>query len=120
MVLAQPTAPPPAERRVAVRRQPTVGTVCHLHPPTGQDLLGLVWNISTSGVSMLLHQRLEVGTILGAELRAAKEENALAVTLRVAHVSQLRTGDYILGAQLVRPLQPHEMQRFLPEIGRGP
>jgi PilZ domain len=120
MVLAQPTAPPPAERRVAVRRQPTVGTVCHLHPPTGQDLVGLVWNISTSGVSMLLHQRLEPGTTVPAEVRAAGEETALPVTLRVAHVSQLRTGDFILGAQFAQPLQAHEMQRFLPAIVRSP
>ena len=120
MVTAQPTAPPPTERRVAARRQPTVGTVCQLTSPAGQHLIGLVWNISTSGISMLVHQRLKPGATVAAELKTANDRVVLPVTLRVAHVAPLRTGDYIVGGSFARPLDLEEMRQFLAGEVVGP
>jgi hypothetical protein len=102
------------ERRVATRRQPALGTVCHLAADAREELgLGLVWNISRSGVSMLLHRHLDPGTVVRADLAAANNGYSLPVTLRVAHVARLRTGDYFLGAQFDRELGAEVMQRFL-------
>jgi hypothetical protein len=114
MAIAEQPTTPPAERRSAPRRQPTLGTVCHLTSTSGDEIgLGLVWNISASGVSMLLPHRLQPGTTVGAELETAGAGYALPLTLRIAHVAQLRTGDYFVGGQFLRPLAPEEMRPFL-------
>lgn len=114
MVAVHPSIMPAAERRLAPRRQPALGTVCRLAAAGGVDHgTGLVWNISTHGVSMLLHQRPEPGAALTAELRNANGTATLAVGLRVAHVSLLGTGDYMMGCQFARPLTSEEMRPFL-------
>jgi PilZ domain len=103
----------PANRRVAARRQPAVGTVCRLAGPHAH--LGLVWNLSTSGVSMFLHEPLARDAVLSAELATTDERDALPVTLRVVHVRKIRTGDYFLGAQFRQPLAPEQLRPFLAE-----
>jgi hypothetical protein len=103
-----------AERRVATRRQPAQGTVCNLTTLAGDDLcLGLVWNISTSGISMLMSKQLEAGTSITGELRAPKDLYVLPVTLRVAHVTRIRTGDFFIGAEFQNHLVATEIQPFL-------
>jgi hypothetical protein len=102
------------ERRTAPRRQPAVGTVCRLTASDGQSVgTALVWNISRSGVSMLLPTSLAAGTTLRADLRAASTPEELPVNLRVAHVRQLQTGDFVLGGQFERTLEPNELRLFL-------
>ncbi len=102
-----------AERRRAARRRPTHGTVCHLTDAYGDDLgCGLVWNLSTTGVSMLLNLRIEPGTHLGAELTNAAGE-AVRVGLSVVHLSRLRTGDFVLGGQFSRPLDEDKLRPFI-------
>ncbi len=102
------------ERRAATRRQPALGTVCHLAGDASEELgLGLVWNISRSGVSMLLPRALQPGTVVRADLAAANDAYSLPIKLRVAHVARLQTGDYFLGAQFERELGAEEMQPFL-------
>ena len=104
----------PAEQRVAVRRQPTLGTVCRLDTGHGKGkLLGLVWNLSRTGISMLLHEAVEPGQEVIGELNTLNDKNALPVALRAVHLNKLRTGDYFLGAQFKRPLSPEEMRPFL-------
>jgi len=107
---------PPVNRRTTPRRQATLGTVCHLadavaHAPR----LGLVWNISASGVSMLIDEPPATGAVVPAVLATVDDSRTLPVTLRVVHVRAIRTGDYFLGAQFDRPLEPAQMQPFLAE-----
>jgi hypothetical protein len=99
-----------SERRAATRRQAAVGTVCRLDPGPG---LGLVWNISSSGVSFLVHEALTRGASIRGVLATADDGVALPINLRVAHVALLRTGDYLVGGQFDRPLAPEQMQPFL-------
>jgi hypothetical protein len=111
-----PTAAPPASRRTAVRRHAALGTVCRLDTGTAAPApLGLVWNLSSSGVSMLLHEPLPVQSVFAAELQTVNEQHALPITLRVVHIRPIRTGDYFLGAQFNRPLEPQELSPFLAE-----
>ena len=103
----------PAERRSAARRQPTLGTICRLAAADGSDLgSALVWNLSLRGVSLLLGQRLEPGTVVTAEL---VNEAGVAVRrgMRVAHAAKLQTGDFALGGQFDQELTPDEMSRFV-------
>lgn len=108
------TRTPSAERRVAPRRQPAIGTVCRLSAAGGKNFgMGLVWNISTSGVSMLMHEQVEPGMTMRVDLVTQDESFALPRQVRVAHVAGLRTGDYIMGAQFLQPLTAEEMQHFV-------
>lgn len=102
-----------AERRRAARRHPAHGTVCRLLEADGDDLgCGLVWNLSTTGVSMLLHLRIEPGTQLVAELTNAAGD-VVRVGLSVVHLSRLRTGDFVLGGQFSQPLDESELHPFV-------
>jgi hypothetical protein len=108
-------ATPTAERRRAPRRQPALGTFLRLELVAGQGKrLGLVWNISASGISLLFNEALQAGAILHGDL-ATERGAALPVTMRVVHVSQLQTGDYILGCQFERPLSADDMRPFVAE-----
>jgi hypothetical protein len=105
-----------ANQRVATRRQPTLGTVCRLaFGATHKPHTALVWNISTSGVSMLLDEAPETGAVLSATLATVDDRGTLPVTLRVVHVRHIRTGDYFLGAQFQQPLDADKMRPFLAE-----
>jgi hypothetical protein len=107
---------PSANQRAALRRQPTLGTVCRLaFGPLHKPHTALVWNISASGVSMLLDEAPETGTVLSATLATVDDRGTLPVTLRVVHVRHIRTGDYFLGAQFQQPLDANEMRPFLVE-----
>lgn len=99
------------DRRLAPRFQPAFGTVCrfdHEHPR-----VGLVWNLSRTGVSMLLADPPAAGTKAVGELTAEVGGAALPVTLHVVHVRPVDTGDYLLGAKFEQPLEPEQMRPFL-------
>lgn len=105
---------PSKERRVADRRQPALGTVCRLDAGgSGSTHLGLVWNLSTSGISMLMHTALEPGTELRGQLATMDENASLAVSARVIHLRKLHTGDYMIGAHFQTPLSTEEMRPFV-------
>ena len=102
-----------AERRRAPRRQPAHETVCRLTDCDGDEIAcGLVWNLSVTGVSMLLNVRLEPGEQFGAELACAGGAG-LRVGLAVVHVSRMRTGDYVVGGQFSRSLSEEEQRPFV-------
>jgi PilZ domain len=111
---AADTTPSPDERRVSPRHRPAVGTTCRFDPAGGGTAHadGLVWNISRTGVSMLLATKPTAGEILTGELTAEHDPAELPVMLRVVHVKQVPTGDYLIGAEFFRPLAPAELARF--------
>lgn len=106
------SASPSGERRIA-HRQPAVGTVCRLDNATEQQSTALVWNISTSGVSMLVPKPLEPGSGVRGILETIRGRHPLPIDMHVVHVKQLETGDYWMGAHFDRPLTPTEMKPFV-------
>ena len=110
-----PPVTPVTERRVAHRFQPAFGTVCRISPPVKTDsaIVGLVWDISETGVSMLLGAPPKAGSQVAGELTPGTGGKGLPVTLRVVHVRPIQTGDYILGAQFERRLDPDEVRMFV-------
>ena len=102
------------ERRVAARRQPALGTVCRLDRQGGGAAhLGLVWNLSSSGISMLLDAPLEPGTLLRGQLATMDDNASLPVAAHVVHLRKLATGDYMVGAHFQSPLSAEEMVPFV-------
>lgn len=105
---------PGEDRRVAPRFQPAFGTIYRFKHSENEDhAVGLVWNISQTGVSMLLAVPPERGGIMPGELTTESGGPGLNIDLRVVHIRTLTTGDYLLGAQFSRPLDPEEMKQFL-------
>lgn len=110
MSAAAPPAPTPtAERRTAARFRPALGTVCRLGPDRPA---GLVWDLSGTGVSMLVAGPPAAGAEVAAEL-ASEGGAAMAVDLRVVHVRPVPTGDFLLGARFARPLGEDALRPFL-------
>jgi hypothetical protein len=108
MTLAAPVVAPPVERRAAPRRQPTVNTICRLNSPDGgPQPLALVWNISTTGISVLVPEPRTPGTVL---------ENMRPVRMHVIHCKKLETGDYALGARFEQPFTEDELKPFVAEV----
>jgi hypothetical protein len=106
-------SPAVSERRVA-HRHPAVGTVCRLDSdPAQPSTRALVWNISTSGVSMLVPMPLEKGSDVRGVLETIRGRHPLPVDMRVVHVKKLETGDYWMGAHFDRPLTDSEMKPFI-------
>jgi len=100
-----------AERRLARRFQPALHTVCRLNADARG--VGLVWDVSETGVSMLLAHPPKAGTAVEGTLTAEGGGAGLTRTLHVVHVKPLPTGDFFLGAQFLTPLLPDEMQAFV-------
>lgn len=107
------TIAPPAERRVAPRRQPAMGTVCHYDLDQDKVSTGLVWNISTSGVSMLATAPKEPGSGVRGVIETIRGRHPVPVDMKIVHVKLLETGDYLLGAHFDRPLTETEMKPFV-------
>jgi hypothetical protein len=105
-------APPAAERRVATRRQPAMGTVFRLDTD-GPPEIGLIWNISLTGVSMLRNDPPAAGTRLTGLLETMTDAHAIRVGLTVVHVKQLDTGDFFVGAHFDQPLTDEQLRPFV-------
>ena len=115
---ATPTTIPAssAERRVAPRRQPAMGTVCRLDTEDGgPSALALVWNISTTGISVLVAEPRPTGTALSGYLEKTDGDHMHRVAMRVIHTKKLETGDFFLGAQFDRPFTEEELKPFVAE-----
>jgi hypothetical protein len=102
-----------ADRRRAARRRPARDTVCRLSGIADEELgRGLVWDLSTTGLSMLLTTVLEPGTLARAELTRAGGATLCRV-LRVVHLTPVETGECVLGGVFSRPLDAAELRPFL-------
>jgi hypothetical protein len=111
--LPAPTVESPSgERRIAIR-QPAVGTVCRLDAAGEDRSTALVWNISASGVSMLVPKPIEPGSGVTGVLETIRGRHPLPVNMHVVHVKLLETGDYWMGAHFDRPLTRAEMKPFV-------
>jgi hypothetical protein len=111
------TLSPATERRVAPRFRPTVGTVCRLRDG---GRIGLVWNISRTGISMMMAEPPPAGSVVQAELTGEGRREGLPLTLHVVHVREADTGDYLLGARFETPLRWEQMRPFLaPDATEG-
>ena len=102
------------ERRIATRRQPAMGTVCRLDTDrAGPSALALVWNISLTGISVLVSEPRATGTVLNGYLERMECDHTLRIAMRVIHTKKLETGDYFLGAHFERPLTADELKSFV-------
>jgi hypothetical protein len=102
-----------AERRRAPRRQPAIGTICQFTPRCAVNGMGLVWNISTSGVSVLANQPCAAGVRLEGELKTLDERATLPISFDVAHVKELETGDYVIAGPFAKMVAAAKIKPFI-------
>jgi hypothetical protein len=107
------TSAPPAERRAAPRRQPAVNTIFRFASGGGPQALALVWNISATGISVLVPEPHAPALVLTGYLDTTQGDHVRAVTLHVVHCKRLETGDYALGARFETPLTEEELRPFV-------
>lgn len=108
-----PNAEP--ERRITPRLRPALGTVCRFESREGTPApkSGLVWNLSLSGMSVLMGRPPKAGEIVSAELADEAGTKAVAVLARVVHARPTPTGDFLVGASFFRELTPGEIRAFV-------
>ncbi|QDU19551.1 PilZ domain-containing protein [Urbifossiella limnaea] len=105
-------APPSAERRIAPRRQPAMGTLFRLDSE-GPPEIGLIWNISRTGVSMLRNEPPAAGAHVTGLLETLTDAHSLRVGMTVIHVKKLDTGDYFVGAHFDQALTDEQLTPFV-------
>ena len=105
-------APPSAERRIAPRRQPAMGTLFRLDSDDGPEI-GLIWNISRTGVSMLRNEPPAAGEHITGLLETMTDAHAMRIGMTVVHIKKLDTGDYFVGAHFDHPLTDDEIRPFV-------
>jgi hypothetical protein len=107
-------AAPLANRRAHVRRQPAVGTVFRLAESPGVPAgLGLVWNLSNGGVSLLTSAPIAPGTHVHGDLTTMSGTQNLPIGFSVTHMAKLQTGDYCIGGRFDAALADEQMKSFL-------
>lgn len=75
--------------------------------------MGLVWNISETGISMLLPEPRARGARLSGQLVSNDRSRSLPIAFQVIHVRKIDSGDHFLGGQFEKRLTPEEMKPFL-------
>lgn len=116
MTAAPAVTIPTAERRSAIRRQPAVNTICRFDAAeSGPQALALVWNISATGISILVPEPKPPGLLLTGYLDTMEGDHMHPIAVRVIHCKLLETGDYALGARFENPLTEDELKPFVAE-----
>lgn len=97
----------PSDRRASVRYVPTSSTSCYTE--SGGE--GVLWDISTTGLSMLVDTPPLLGITLTVEVTSLWR--VLTVRAQVAHVKQVVAGDYFVGMEFASPLALDEFEAFV-------
>jgi hypothetical protein len=102
------------ERRAACRLRPALPTTCQIRLPDDTVLArGQVYDLSATGVCLVIDRGWEPGEELGVLLVNAACTYALAMPLEVVRSSRLPTGHHSVAGRFRRALDPAELQPFL-------
>jgi hypothetical protein len=101
------------DRRRAPRRQPAVGTIFRLDDAKSDRGFGLVWNISSTGISMLSPENPKCGTTYRGQLVTSDGRHQQPIVFQVVHIRRIESGDQFLGGHFEVPLTEEQMRPFL-------
>jgi hypothetical protein len=107
------TEAPAVHRQASVRYAPTAKTSCRVVGVVqGAPEPVKILDVSADGVSLLLHQRFDPGTLLAVELSNSDRSLTRLQLVRVVHAHELGTG-YVVGGAFANPLSGEEIQALL-------
>lgn len=102
------------ERRVATRYPCNLATSCRLMASfRGGRPSARVRNISSTGISLVISQPVDSGSLLTIELRSAIRNFARTVELKVVYCIDHPNGDSILGGAFTQDLAEDELRIFV-------
>ena len=74
---------------------------------------GWVLDLSLKGVGLLLPQGIDSGTFLVIQIKSISGNKTYSLPAHVAHSTQQSTGDWLVGCELVKPLNHEELDDLL-------
>jgi hypothetical protein len=100
----------PTERRATVRRPATLlGSLHPVAPKGGPCWEAAIRDVSAGGISLLVSQHFEPGTLLAVEPQSPPDEAPTFLLVRVVRVVAQADGVWLLGGKLVRELCESEV-----------
>lgn len=107
--------PRPLERRANQRHPCNLETSCRLLAAVGDDFWTTrVRNISPGGISLIVHQPVEPGTVLSVELLDRTTQRFSAtLQVRVVYAVEHPSGEWIIGGSFTNRLSNDELQTLL-------
>jgi hypothetical protein len=101
---------PENERRLEVRYRCSKPRVCRvIVRPSFRNVPALLHDVSSSGVGLILVDRLEPGSILALQLPRVREGMSCVQSARVVHIHPDGQGAWLHGCALSRPLSNEEI-----------
>jgi hypothetical protein len=111
---------PPQKRRSPEERRRSLRYPCHLRTycrliGTGltESRSALAWDLSASGVNLVLSRPFLPGSLLTVELEGPGQRIAPWLMMRVVHVSERVPGEWVLGCAFERQLADSDVQNLL-------
>jgi hypothetical protein len=102
------------ERRASTRYPCNLATSCRLIATLpGEPMPARIRNISVGGISLVLSQPFDSGSMLGLELRSMTRNIARMFQVTILYTIEHPSGDWISGARFVQPLSDEELKAFL-------
>jgi hypothetical protein len=114
-LVSDPVAKLGAERRVAVRYPSVLDAVCQPATPRFELLSSpaRVWDISTSGIGLIVNRRFDVGTVLFMEIELGPGQFSRTLQAMVLHVCPHLDNLWMIGCELSSDLSEAELKQYL-------
>lgn len=99
------------DKRIAERFTVNADTACDFASPVLEDFGPVkIKNVSTHGIGILTHFKLDIGLLLAINLVNRNKSYSKTMLVRVAHVTQ-HVGDiYLVGGAFVTPITYDELR----------
>ncbi len=112
--MSDPPSPGTADRRAAIRHHPNRrSTDCEVEAAEKEERWpATVWDISQSGVGLLVERPFDPGTLLEVELEGSRQHPGQVLSMRVIRVHRHEKG-WLLGCALETALLPEELGRLV-------
>jgi hypothetical protein len=102
------------ERRLEVRYRCSRSHMCRvLVRPSFRNLPAFLDQVSTSGVGLIIQERLEPGSVLALQLPSVRAGMSQVQSACVIHVHPDGHGAWFHGCSLSRPLSNHEIAALI-------
>jgi hypothetical protein len=104
------------DRRASVRHATSRDATCNPISARAATLPVLIRDVSTGGIGLLATRRFERGTLLVIEVADEEQTTPSPMVGRVAHVTHLDDGDWLIGCQFVGPLSDDDVKAVLRQL----
>lgn len=72
-----------------------------------------VLNLGKTGVGLMLSHPMSAGTLVVVHLRAQSGQRVFELPARVAHATCLAQSDWLVGCELIQPLEDDDLEAIL-------